>query len=70
VHQVGDQTKVVFTVSASTHPRHQPAATWVNTTRYCKYNQMLLMVGENIAAGWCLGWVSTYPIHQSAATWV
>jgi hypothetical protein len=20
----------------STHPRHQPAATWVNTTRYCK----------------------------------
>jgi hypothetical protein len=22
--------------SVSTHPRHQPAATWVNTTRYCK----------------------------------
>jgi hypothetical protein len=22
--------------SVSTYPRHQPAATWVNTTRYCK----------------------------------
>ena len=33
----------------STHPRHQPAATWVNTTRYCKYSQVLLMMGENIA---------------------
>jgi hypothetical protein len=32
-----------------THPWHQPAATWVNTTRYCKYSQVLLMVGENIA---------------------
>jgi len=32
-----------------THPRHQPAATWVNTTRYCKYSQVLLMMGENIA---------------------
>ena len=42
----------VFTVSGSVHPsccRHQPAATWVNTTRYCKYNQVLLMMGENIA---------------------
>jgi hypothetical protein len=27
----------------------QPAATWVNTTRYCKYCQVLLMMGENIA---------------------
>ena len=27
----------------------QPAATWVNTTRYCKYSQVLLMMGENIA---------------------
>ena len=35
--------------SVSTHPRHQPAATWVNTTRYCKYSQVLLMMGENIA---------------------
>jgi len=26
----------------------QPAATWVNTTRYCKYSQVLLMMGENI----------------------
>jgi hypothetical protein len=33
----------------STHPRHQSAATWVNTTRYCKYSQVLLMMGENIA---------------------
>ena len=32
-----------------THPRQQPAATWVNTTRYCKYSQVLLMMGENIA---------------------
>jgi len=35
--------------SISTHPRHQPAATWVNTTRYCKYSQVLLMTGKNIA---------------------
>jgi len=35
--------------AVSTHPWHQPAATWVNTTRYCKYNQVLLMMGENIA---------------------
>jgi len=33
----------------STHPRHQPAATCLNTTRYCKYSQALLMMGENIA---------------------
>jgi len=32
-----------------THPKHQPAATWVNTTRYCKYSQVLLLMGENIA---------------------
>ena len=32
-----------------THPRHQPAATRVNTTRYCKYSQVFLMMGENIA---------------------
>jgi hypothetical protein len=32
-----------------THPRHQPAATWVNATRYCKYIQMLLMMCENSA---------------------
>jgi len=33
-----------------THPRHQPAATWVNTNnKYCKYSQVLLMMGENIA---------------------
>ena len=27
----------------------QPAAAWVNTTRYCKYSQVLLMMDENIA---------------------
>jgi len=35
--------------SVPTHPRHQPAATWVNTTKYCKYSHVLLMMGENIA---------------------
>jgi hypothetical protein len=33
----------------SIHPKQQPAATLVNTTRYCKYSQVLLMIGENIA---------------------
>jgi hypothetical protein len=42
----------------------QPAATWVNTARYCKYSQVLLMMGENIARN------STYPRHLPAATWV
>jgi len=28
---------------------HKPTVSWVNTTRYCKYSQMLLMVGEIIA---------------------
>jgi len=35
--------------SFSTHSRHQPTATWVNTTGYCKYSNALLMMGENIA---------------------
>jgi hypothetical protein len=42
----------VFTASGSIHPsccRLVSAATWVNTTRYCKYSQMLLMMGENMA---------------------
>ena len=40
----------VFTVSGSVHPScRQPAATWVNTTRYCKYSQVLLVMGEDIA---------------------
>ena len=51
------QYLVVFTQAAAgwclgcveTHPRHQLAATWVNTTRYCKYSLVLLMMGENIA---------------------
>jgi hypothetical protein len=33
----------------STHPRHQPTTAWMNTTKYCKYSQVLLMMGENIA---------------------
>jgi hypothetical protein len=38
----------VFTASTvSTRPRHQPAATLVNTTRCCKYGKMLLMMSEN-----------------------
>jgi len=32
-----------------THPWQQPAATLVNITRCCKYSQVLLMMGENIA---------------------
>jgi hypothetical protein len=42
----------VFTVSGSVHTSccwQQPVATWVNTTRYCKYSQVLLLMGENIA---------------------
>jgi len=38
----------VFTVSGSIHPSRcqlVPAPTWVNTTRYCKYSQVLLMMG-------------------------
>jgi len=33
----------------STHPWHQPAATLVNTNRYCKCSQVLLIMAENIA---------------------
>jgi hypothetical protein len=32
--------------SVLTHSGHQPAATWVNTNIYCKYSQVLLMMGE------------------------
>jgi hypothetical protein len=39
----------LFTVFGSIHPRHQLAAAWMNTTRYCKYSQVFLMMGENIA---------------------
>jgi hypothetical protein len=37
----------VFTVL--THSRHHQAATLVNTTKYRKYSQVLLVMGENIA---------------------
>ena len=40
------QYLVVFTQVAA---GCQPATTWVNTTRYCKYSQVLLIMGENIA---------------------
>jgi len=40
------QYLVVFTQVAA---GCQPAANWVNTTRYCKYSLVLLMMGENIA---------------------
>jgi len=42
----------IFTVSDSVHTsccRLVPAATWVNTTRHCKYSQVLLMTDEKIA---------------------
>ena len=61
----------VFTVSI--HPRHQPAATWVNTTRYCKYSQVLRMMGAVFAhhqEHLTVFTVSTHPRHQPAATWV
>jgi hypothetical protein len=41
----------VFTVSGSVHPsccRLLPAATWVNTNRYFRYSQVLLMMGKII----------------------
>jgi hypothetical protein len=40
------QYLVVFTQVAA---GWQPAATWVNTTIYCKYSQVLLMMDKNIA---------------------
>jgi hypothetical protein len=38
----------VWIVVTNRDSGHQPAATWVNTTRYCKYSQVLLMMDENI----------------------
>jgi hypothetical protein len=38
----------VFTVSVSLHPRCCRLVSLVNTTRYFKYSQVLLMMGENI----------------------
>jgi hypothetical protein len=58
LHVLGDvfahyqEHLTILTVSGSVHPScfwHQLAATWVNNTRYCKYSQVLLMMGENIA---------------------
>jgi hypothetical protein len=47
----------VFTISGSVHPNccrlvsrmSWNCAAWVNTSRYCKYSQVLLMMGKNIA---------------------
>jgi hypothetical protein len=39
----------VFTVSGSVNPRCCLLVSWMNTTRYCKYSQVFLMMGENIA---------------------
>jgi hypothetical protein len=48
--RVGTGWSVLWVANAvSTHQIHQPTATWVNTTRYYKYSQVLLMMGENIA---------------------
>jgi hypothetical protein len=58
LHVLGDvfahhqKDLTVITVSGSVHLsccRLVPAATWVNTTRYCKCSQVLLVMGENIA---------------------
>jgi hypothetical protein len=46
------QYLVVFTqvaVGWCPESERQPAATWLNTTRYCKYSQVLLMIDENVA---------------------
>jgi DNA polymerase III sliding clamp (beta) subunit (PCNA family) len=45
------KSTIVFTISGSVQPSCcllVPAATWLNTTRYCKYSQVLLMIGEKI----------------------
>jgi len=39
----------VFTVSASVHRSSCRLVSWMNTTRYCEYSQVLLVMGENIA---------------------
>jgi len=39
----------IYIKTVSTHSRHQLVATWVNTKRYFKYSQVLLMMGEKIA---------------------
>jgi len=49
IFTVSDSIHPRHCFAVSTHPSHQPAATWVNTTRYCKYSQVLLIMGENIA---------------------
>jgi hypothetical protein len=40
---------MTWNLRVPTHPRHQPAATLVNIIGCCKYSQVLLIIGENIA---------------------
>ena len=40
---------IVFTVSGSIHPSCCWLVSWMNTTRYCKYSQVLLVMGGNFA---------------------
>jgi len=47
--QTTNGMKKFFLEELKVEPRHQPATTWVNTTRYRKYSQVLVMMGENIA---------------------
>jgi hypothetical protein len=54
LHVSGDvfahrQERLTVFTESGVSKRHQPVATWVKTTRYCKYSQALLMMGENIA---------------------
>jgi len=59
LHVLGDvfahhlEHLTVFTVSGSIHSSLLPACVSnelkLNTTRYCKYSQVLLTMGENIA---------------------
>jgi len=39
----------IFFTAVPSHPRYQPAAISVDTIRSCKYSQVLLMMGEDIA---------------------
>jgi hypothetical protein len=40
------ETLFICIIETDFQPRHQPPAIWVNTTRYCKYSQVLLMMGK------------------------
>jgi len=47
---IGSKFQLIHDINCvSTHPWHQLAATWVNITRSCKYSQVSLRMGENLA---------------------